>query len=142
MELTKFENRVLNPNYPQKCKWYFLYLGVAFVVIGIGVAVFGFVNIIPKTTTVWEENLVLVRKIVPQTEGERLLANTAEGYLESAKSGWARVAEEKTRSTTMFFLFIGSFLIGTYNREMRYLKLIKKVGAPNQLMQPTRYTRG
>jgi hypothetical protein len=102
--------------------------------MGIGVGVYGFAQRIPQTASVWENELVLVRKIIPQTEGERLLAKAAEGYLESAKTAWVQYEEGTTQSTAMFFVLTGIFLIGTYNREFRYQELIKKIKAPNQAL--------
>lgn len=134
MELTKFERRVMDPHYLRKCRWYYLYLGLAFVAIGLFVIVYGYIKHIPQTTAIWELNVELLQKIVPSTKNEKDLIDMARRYLDAAKLGWTRFAEEKTKSTSMSFLFIGAFLLGTYFREKRYRKLIDKLGTPNQAL--------
>ncbi len=134
MELTKFERRVTDPHYLRKCRWYYLYLGLAFVATGLFVVAYGYIKHIPQTTAVWELNVELLQKIVPSTKNEKDLFEMTRGFLGAAKLGWTRFAEEKTRSTSMYFLFIGAFLLGTYFREKRYRKLIDKLGAPNQVL--------
>lgn len=134
MELTKFERRVMDPHYLRKCRWYFLYLGLAFIATGVFVVAYGYNKHIPQTTAVWEQNVVLLQKIVPSTKNEKDLFDMTRRTLDAAKLGWTRFAEEKTKSTSMYSLLTGGFLCGVYFREKRYRKLIDKMGAANQAL--------
>lgn len=132
MELTKFEKMVMDPHYLKKCKWSCLYLGLAFIAIGTGLVVYGYMNPIPKTTALWEKNLTMLKKIVPSTANEKDLLRIATSFADAAKRGWTGYVEDKIISTCGVFLIAGGFLVGLYIRERRYSKLIEKIRDPNQ----------
>lgn len=134
MELTKFERRVMHPHYLRKCRWFYLYLGLAFIATGAFVVAYGYTKRIPQTTAIWELNVELLQKTVPSTKNEKDLFDMTRSTLDAAKLGWTRFEEEKTKSTSMYFLLIGAFLLGAYFREKRYKKLIEKIGAANQTL--------
>jgi len=131
MELTKFERRVLDPHYLRKCRWYYLYIGIAFVALGIFVLAYGYTKQVPQTTAIWENNISSLKKIVPNTKNEKKLFDVTMSTLTTAKKGWTGYVQEKTKSTSILFLMVGSFLLGMYLREKRYRELIQKIEAPN-----------
>ena len=132
MELTKFEKMIMDSRNLRKCRWYFLYLGIALVVTGMIVLAIGYKKAIPKSTAAWNKTLTKLQTIVPKTKNEMVLFDIAKSSLESAKEGWNKFIEAKTTSASFYFITIGIFFIGTYIREKRYRILIEKISAPNQ----------
>ncbi len=112
-----------------------MYPGLTFLVIGIIVGIYGYSKPIPQIAAIWENNLSMLKKIVPTTKQEKEMFDIAVSTTEAAKKGWIGFVENKIISTSVFFLFVGSSLLGTYFLEKRYKLLIEKIEAPNQGVQ-------
>ena len=129
MELTNFEKKVMAPGYAKKCRLHYLYLGLAFIVVGVFVLAHGYIRFIPQTDAAWEQSLVVLKKVTPMTSGEQVLFSMALNSLNSAKIGWNGFIEEKTKNISMSFLFVGIYLLGSFFRESRYSKLLAKLSS-------------
>jgi hypothetical protein len=133
MELTKFERRVLDSKYRQRCIWYSIVPGVVFIAIGVSVAFYG--NAQSKEIEgMWKQNMASVMEFVPSTGTEKQIHDIAVRSTDAARIGWTGFIEEKSKGTAKLFMIVGAFLVGLYFREIRYKRLIEKIGAPNQAL--------
>lgn len=127
MKLTKFEQDVLSPQYPRKCRLHYLYLGLAFIAVGIIIVVNGYTKSIPQVDALWQRNISVMEQVNPTTENEKLLRDMVINTLDMAKEGWNNFLKEKSRSTSSYFIFFGLYLLGAFFREKRYRKLTDKL---------------
>jgi len=132
MELTKYESKVMDPRYLQKCRWYLFYPGLALLAAGIIIVAYGYTRYVQKIAAAWDNNIVRVNNIAPDTKNEERMHDIALSALKAAKKGWVNFAEEKTRSTSMLLLLCGVFLVGFYRQAKRDKTLIEKIGASNK----------
>lgn len=133
MEFTKFEKRVMNPRYRQRCLWYFIVPGLAFIAAGIFAGVYGHSQS-KQVEEKWTNNMEAVSAFVPNTESETHIYQAAIRSTDAARIGWTGLVEEKSLGTAKLFLIIGSFLVGQYFNETKHKKLIEKIAAPHQAL--------
>lgn len=99
---------------------------------GIIIVAYGYTRYVQKIAAAWDNNIVRVNNIAPDTKNEERMHDIALSALKAAKKGWVNFAEEKTRSTSMLLLLCGVFLVGFYRQAKRDKTLIEKIGASNK----------